>query len=292
LPHDTHGSEANGSMTKAVHHISGFFDHWAPFSTQAEYDNAGLLLGSEQQQVTGILTCLDVTEAVADEAIAAGCNLIVAHHPLIFRKLARINPDTPQGSLLYKLIRHDIAVLAVHTNLDAAKNGVSFVLAELLGIQNPVFLTHHDEDKSTGFGVFGQLGTSLTLPGFLDHVCKSLGTSAVRYAYGQHTASEQPAPANTEPIRTVAVCGGTGVSLASAARKAGAQAYVTADIKYHEYFDPGLVLIDAGHYETEVPIVNHLTKILLNAFPGVRVQSARTRTNPMHVHISKNFQTQ
>jgi dinuclear metal center YbgI/SA1388 family protein len=277
-------------MTTAIYHISGFFDHWAPFSSQAEYDNAGLLLGSKDQQVHGILTCLDVTEAIADEAIATGCNLIVAHHPLIFRKLARIDPDSPQGALLYKLIRHDIAVLAVHTNLDAAKNGVSFVLAELLGIQNPAFLTHHNDDKTTGYGVYGQLIAPMELTRFLNHVCKTLETNAVRYAAGMHTAGTKP-DVSREQIQTVAVCGGTGVSLASDARRVGAQAYITADIKYHEYFDPELVLIDAGHYETEIPVVNRLTKLILNAFPDMRVRSAQTRTNPMHVHISKDFQT-
>jgi putative NIF3 family GTP cyclohydrolase 1 type 2 len=174
--------------------------------------------------------------------------------------------------------------------LDAAKNGVSFVLADLLGIQNPDFLTHHNEEKTVGFGVYGQLKKSMDLLRFLDHVCKSLGTPAVRYASGHHTAEIQN-DKTPQTIRTVAVCGGTGVSLALAARQAGAQAYITADIKYHEYFDPGLLLIDAGHYETEIPVVNHLTKVLQNAFPGMLVRSAQTRTNPMHVHIGKDFQT-
>ena len=266
-------------MSVAVQHISDFFEHWAPLSTQAEYDNSGLLLGSNKQKITGILTCLDVTDDVADEAIKLNCNLIVAHHPLIFRKLSRISPDTPQGALLYKLISANIAVLAVHTNLDAARNGVSFVLAELLGIQSPVFLSHHDENGTTGYGVFGALNETMSPDTFLNHVCHALGTQAVRFAND----------ARTKSIRTVAVCGGTGVSLAREAKKAGADAYVTADIKYHEYFDAGLLLVDAGHYETEAPIVNHLQHLLSARFPDTPVHSTSITTNPMQVFLRNSF---
>ncbi|MCC5926407.1 MAG: Nif3-like dinuclear metal center hexameric protein [Bacteroidetes bacterium] len=266
-------------MSVAVQHISEFFDNWAPFSTQAEYDNSGLLLGSKKQKVTGIITCLDVTERVVDEAISRHCNLIVAHHPLIFRKLSRINPDNPQGALLYKLIQANIAVLAVHTNLDAAQNGVSFVLGELLGIQNPVILSHQNEARTIGFGVFGELETPMQTDIFLQHVCLQLGTTAIRFANDNKISS----------ITKVAVCGGTGVSLAGEARKAGADAYITADIKYHEYFDAGLLLVDAGHFETESPIISHLQHLLSSQFPQTPVYSTSHSTNPMQVYLRNNL---
>ncbi|KPP94598.1 MAG: hypothetical protein HLUCCA01_08035 [Bacteroidetes bacterium HLUCCA01] len=260
----------------AVHHISEFFEHWAPFSTQAEYDNAGLLLGSQHQLITGILTCLDVTDAVVDEAISKNCNLIVAHHPVIFRKLARISPDTPQGALIYKLIQANIAVLAVHTNLDAAQNGVSFVLADLLGVRNPEILAPADASGTTGFGVIGQLDEPVTREDLLNRICSVLQTPAVRYA--DNFKDDQ--------LSTVAVCGGSGVSLAREARKAGAQAYITADIKYHDYFDTGMVLVDAGHYETEVPIVAHMARQISRKFPDLVINPTETVTNPMQVHIA------
>ena len=263
-------------MSLTVKHISDFFEHWAPFSTQAEYDNSGLLLGSHSQTVSGILTCLDVTTDVVDEALKQNCNLIVAHHPLIFRKLSRINPDTPQGSLLYKLISNNIAVLAVHTNLDAAQNGVSFVLADRIGIQNAEFLTEHDTDGTTGFGVYGSLDQSYPVNDFLNRVCKALHTNAIRFS------NDLDAKAT---IRTVAVCGGSGVSLAKAARSAGADAYVTADIKYHEYFDCGMLLVDAGHYETEMPIIQHMRDKLAHAFENTPIRSTTVITNPMQVHV-------
>lgn len=262
--------------TTAVHHISEFFNHWAPFSTQAEYDNAGLLLGSQHQLITGILTCLDVTEAVADEAIARNCNLIVAHHPIIFRKLARIDPDTPQGALIYKLIQANIAVLAVHTNLDAAQNGVSFVLADLLGVRNPEILAPTDDSGTIGFGVIGQLDETLARDALLNRICSTLQTPAVRYADDFQG----------DRLSTVAVCGGSGVSLAREARKAGAQAYITADIKYHDYFDTGMLLVDAGHYETEIPVVAHMARQLKRKFPDVTIYPTESVTNPMQVHIA------
>lgn len=265
-------------MSYQITHISEFFNSWAPFSTQAEYDNSGLLVGSQSTQINGILTTLDVTHEVVDEAIQHGCNLIVAHHPLIFRKLSRISPDTAIGSILYKLIKNDIAVLAVHTNLDAALNGVSFVLADRLSLTDQEFLTHHDTEKTYGYGVIGNLPESMSPATFLDFVCNRLGTSAVRYA------------GKTTSIRRVAVCGGTGISLASDASRLNADAFVTADIKYHEFFDfPDLLKVDAGHYETEVHIAGHITERLLDKFSDVKVITSAVRTNPMNVHHSTDY---
>lgn len=274
-------------MTLNVHHISEFFDHWAPFDTQTEYDNSGLLIGSSKMPVSGVVTCLDVTEQVVDEALSRNANLIVAHHPLIFRKLSRINPDDHQGALLYKLISSGIAVLAVHTNLDAARNGVSFVLAECMGLESLKLLTHHDTDGKTGFGVVGLLPTRMAGPDFLNHICNSLGTKAVRYSAGTHTMTE--GITNSPDISKVAVCGGTAVSLLKDAKKAGADAFVTADIKYHEYFDPGLLLVDAGHFETEQPVVAHMAAKLSDAFPELPVHPFDEPVNPMQVFISPNF---
>lgn len=265
-------------MKVTVDHISEFFEHWAPFSTQAEYDNSGLLIGSPTLTVSGILTCLDVTEAVVDEALSLKCNLIVAHHPLIFRKIARINPDTSQGSLLYKLIQNNIAVLAVHTNLDAASNGVSFVLGDVLGLQNAQFLHFHDADKTHGYGVIGQLDKPLEKSAFLKHVSQRLNTPSIRFS------------GDVDVVKTVAVCGGTGVSLASKAQRSGADAYITADIKYHEYFDiDKMLLVDAGHYETESPIIQHLQRKLSIAFETVTVKATSVVTNPMQSFINPDF---
>lgn len=262
-------------MSKQVRHISDFIESWAPFSTQAEYDNSGLLIGSKNSAITGILTCLDVTESIVDEAIAHNCNLIVAHHPVIFRKLQRIDPDTDQGSLLYRLIRNDISVLAVHTNLDAAHGGVSFVLADRIGLVGQEFLSWHDEEQTHGYGVIGSLRSPLHQSDFLNHICDVLETPAIRFA------------GSAPQVSRVAVCGGTGISLASVASAKKADAFVTADIKYHEYFDyPGMLKVDAGHFETEIHIAGHLAKRLSEAFSDLHIMTSSVQTNPMKLHIS------
>lgn len=265
-------------MKITVHHISEFFETWAPFKSQAEYDNSGLLIGSENQPISGILTCLDITEDVVSEAISLKANLIVAHHPLIFNKISRINPDSDQGSLIYRLISNNIAVLAVHTNLDAAQNGVSFVLARTLGLSHTEILSYHDAENRHGYGVIGELPEATSAEAFLDRVCTSLKTVSVRFS------------GKSDSIQRVAVCGGTGISLASEARKRGAQAYVTADIKYHEYFGySDLLLVDAGHYETEFPVADHLRKELSEKFPELPVFVTQSVTNPMRVHVNQSF---
>ena len=262
-------------MSYQITHISEFFNSWAPFSTQAEYDNSGLLVGSQTTQVNGILTTLDVTNEVVDEAVKQRCNLIVAHHPLIFKKLSRISPDTSVGSILFKLIKNDISVLAVHTNLDAAQNGVSFVLADQLSLTDQRFLTHHDTDQTHGYGVIGNLPKPMSRDPFLDFVCTQLGTTAIRYA-GEATQ-----------ITRVAVCGGSGISLASEASQSHADAFITADIKYHEYFDfPDLLKIDAGHYETEIHIAGHIARQLTQQFRDLKVITSDVSTNPMNIHHS------
>lgn len=254
--------------------IIEFFDTWAPERTQMENDNTGLLVGSPRQQVTGVLTCLDVTPEVVEEALSHQLNMIVAHHPIIFQKLARINPDDTTGQLLYTLIRNNLLIYAAHTNLDAAMNGVSYVLAETLGLTDLSFLA--PESDTHGFGVVGTLAEPMVAGAFLAHVGHKLGAKHMR-----HSGSAQR-------ITRVAVCGGSGAALIGAAKAAGAQAYVTADIKYHDYFHGtgDFLLIDAGHYETEFPAVDRMRERLSGAFPGLPVRATSCVTNPLQTHPS------
>ena len=119
-------------MSVKIRQITTFLNQWAPPRVKMDYDNVGLLVGDPQASVSSILTCLDVTEEVVSEAISNGTELIVAHHPLIFSKIGSINPTNEQGRIIYKLIKNDIGLLVAHTNLDAALDGVSFVLANML----------------------------------------------------------------------------------------------------------------------------------------------------------------
>lgn len=262
-------------------HILEFLEEWAPQSTKLEYDNVGLLVGNEDQEVSSILACLDVTPEVVDEAIALEADLIVAHHPLIFRKLSRITSSDATGSLIFRLIRNDINVIAAHTNLDAAPGGVSFVLASRLGLIDVHFLKTedapvHPRGRETGFGMIGMLPEPMELPDFLEMVSDRLENAGLRYA---------GSPAQ---IRKVAVCGGAGSFLADEALRQGADAYVTADLKYHEFFTASdtFLLVDAGHYETEVPVVKALCDRLRDRFPELEVHHTSVNTNPVH-HVFK-----
>ncbi|TYP93857.1 dinuclear metal center protein, YbgI/SA1388 family [Fodinibius salinus] len=345
-------------MNIQVRHISTFLNQWAPPSTKLDYDNVGLLVGDPDQEISRALTCLDVTLDVVGEAIQNDCDLIVAHHPLIFNGIDRINPTNEQGKITFKLIKNDIALIAAHTNLDAALDGVSFVLAQQLGLENLQFLDssynisrkivlttdHSDEDSvlkllnyysaeeahyyevkgkkdgqrtyeaimdehhvadlkselekngllhegsfqvmevaspsnNVGMGVVGfYRNKGLTKQQFLDGIADALNVKAVRYS------------GSVDRIKKVAVCGGAGVSLARQAVGQGAQAFVTSDIKYHDYFTDtdDFLLIDVGHYESEVPIVAALKQELTEAFEQLDVFETGINTNPMQVFIPDN----
>lgn len=347
-------------MNVQVRHISTFLHKWAPPSTKLDYDNVGLLVGDPNQDVSRILTCLDITLDVVDEAVQNGCDLIVAHHPLIFKSIDRINPTNEQGKIIYKLIKNDISLIAAHTNLDAALDGVSFVLAQSLGLENLKFLdksynisrkiiltTAHSDSESVlkllnyysaeeahyykvegrkegqytyeaimdehnvsdlkkelrkngllhrgsfqvmevaspsnnvGMGVVGfYRDKGLTQQDFLKVVAEALNVEAVRFS---GTANR---------IKKVAVCGGAGVSLVRKAIGQGAQAFVTADIKYHDYFTDteNFLLVDVGHYESEVPMVAALQQELSEAFEQIDVLQTQVATNPMQVFIPDHNQ--
>ncbi len=341
-------------MTVKVSHINNYIEAWAPSSTKLDYDNVGILFGSPNHTVSKLLLSLDLTPEVVDEAVNKGCELILTHHPIIFRGVKNINPDTQQGEALYKAIHNDIALIAAHTNLDAARGGVSYALAEILSLRNLAFLSEEyftrrrilaeitgnqvsqlkselhrnfdltpmsvsDQESNNkvlievntdswqvsevlkmiarftengsgdiqvlkaelatpniGMGVIGNLPDhGMETDEFLDYVASKLELKAFRYT------------GKPDIVRTVAVCGGAGVSLASVAQKKGAQAFVTADVKYHDYFldDPSFLLMDVGHYESEIPIVPVVQRRLQQAFPELEVIPTSVCTNPMNVHM-------
>ncbi len=322
-----------------------------------DYDNVGLLVGEQNHQVNRILVCLDVTEEVVDEAIKKQCELIVSHHPLIFKKLSRINPTDEQGRIIYKLIRNEIALLSAHTNLDAALDGVSFVLANNLGLDDLQFLernysvsrkitlttTFEDTEavlkllnyysaeeahfftvdgrkeglkcfeaiidahnvgslKNTleregllkkgsfqelemaspsnnfGLGVIGTYPEDGIAKGeFLHLVCRALEVNAIKYS------------GDVGRIRKVAVCGGAGVFLKGSAIASGADAFVTSDIKYHEYFTEkqDFLLVDVGHYESEFPVVEAIRKELSEGFEELEVYATESVTNPVRIYTTE-----
>jgi dinuclear metal center YbgI/SA1388 family protein len=348
----------------------------APLAYQESYDNAGLQCGNPQQEITGVLIALDCTPAVVDEAIRRGCNVVVAHHPLIFKPLKRLTGVNEVEQTLLKAIRHDVALYAAHTNLDNVRHGVNRKLADKLGLQNVRILdpkagllaklvtyvppTHTEavlaalyaagagqvgqysgcsfrtdgtgtftpgagtkpylgepgqpettaeqrvevllplhlqqaalralrqahpyeevaydiiplanENQDVGSGMVGELPEALSPPAFRQRLKEALGVPVVK-----HTDFDRP-------IKRVAICGGAGSFLIGKARAAGADAYVTGDLKYHEYFqaEGQLLLCDVGHFESEQFTGEIFRDLLTDKFGSTfALFIAETYTNPV-----------
>jgi dinuclear metal center YbgI/SA1388 family protein len=231
---------------------------WAPRHLAWERDNIGLLIGAATAPVHRVLVCLDVTPETVHEAREREADLIVAHHPLIFHPLRSIRTDDVAGRMLVDLLGAGISVIAMHTNADAAEQGLNIALAAKLGLENvrPLEAPRGD-DSRTGLGAVGSLATPMSHDTFLQHVRSMLGCENLRFSCVDAPRS----------ITTVAVCGGSGSGLIGDAIRAGADAYVTADLTYHAFQDHRhtLLLVDAGHYETEAVFVERCAEVLEEA---------------------------
>lgn len=246
----------------------------APPHLQESYDNAGLIVGDPEDQARGVLFCLDSTEAVVSEALEKGCNLIVAHHPIIFRGLKRINGASYIERTVIRAIRHNVAIYAIHTNLDnVLHRGVNAKIAEKIGLLNTRLLAPKAGFTDIGAGITGTLPAAMDETAFLGMIKRVFRADCIR-----HTALRG------KPVLQVAVCGGSGSFLLPDALKSGADAFVTADFKYHEFFDAEdrLVIADIGHYESEQFTIELLYDIFHEKFPTFAAHCTNSDTNPVH----------
>ena len=232
----------------------------APLELQMDFDNAGFQLGRSNREVRRVLLALDVTDAVAEEALAFGAELIISHHPLIFSPLKAVTDADPVQKRVLFLIENDIALISMHTNLDIAEGGVNDVLIRLLGAEPETAL------DSSGCGRIGRLPEALPLSAFLERCKDVLGVPTLRYAGGG------------ERVSKIAVMGGSGGGSLEDAVSMGCDAYVTSDVKYHQFqqaAERGLTLIDADHFYTENPIIPALADLLRGEFPAVEFRVSR-----------------
>lgn len=363
-----------------IDNITSFLETFAPASLQETYDNAGLLTGNGDWECTGIITTLDTTEAVIREAIETNCNLVVAHHPIIFGGLKKITGKNYVEKTVIAAIKNDIAIYAIHTNLDNVLTGVNGKIADLLGLVNrsilqpktgmlkklvtfaPVEMAEHvrnalfaaeagrmgnysecsfgiigdgtfkaGEDtqpfvgakgsrhtekevrlemvfpawlendllkallashpyeevpydiyllenrfQQTGSGLAGELKEAMPATAFLQQLKKTFNLTVVR-----HT------PLLDKPVKNIALCGGAGSFLIGAAVSAGADFYITGDVKYHEFFDANdrLVIADIGHFESEQYTIDLLFDILREKFPNFAVLKTGVKTNPVNYFV-------
>jgi dinuclear metal center YbgI/SA1388 family protein len=363
-------------VSELVRHI----EQLAPPSLQEAYDNAGLIYGNPEMELTGVLIALDATEAVIEEAIRKNCNLVLSHHPIVFSGLKRINEKHYVDRALVKAIRHQIALYACHTNLDNTIHGVNGAIAAAFDLQQVSILapksgqfiqlsvyvpnTHLDQVKSalfeagagklgnyaacsfssTGLGSFtpiegaqphiGSLGIHTTVEETkLELIFPVWAQSKVVQALHQAHPYETPAynlftinnvnpeigsgvmgylpkaiseldwlaqvaktcqvpvvrhsPLLGKQIEKIAICGGAGSFLIKQAQSLGADALLTADLKYHEFFEANnqILLTDPGHFESEHFTIDLLYKIIQEKFPTFAVLKSSIRTNPVHYYL-------
>ncbi len=362
--------------------ITFFLESLAHSSLQENYDNAGLITGDKNWNCTGITCSLDATEEVINEAIVNQCNLIVAHHPIIFKGLKKINGKDYIEKAIIKSIKNDVAIYAIHTNLDNVVKGVNGKIAQMIGLQNVTVLLPKEStlkklfifvpvDKAEkvrnaifkagggqignysecsfnaeGIGTFkanestnpyvGEIGNQhkenevkieVIFPYWLEkdivsaikkahpyeEVAYDLVTLSNKYTdVGSGLIGELPEPVNEtnfltqlkeifnlqvvrhtallrKPVKKIALCGGAGSFLVSTALAAGADVYITADMKYHEFFDANgrMVIADIGHYESEQFTIDLLAEILEQKFPNFAVLKTKVQTNPVRYFIGE-----
>jgi dinuclear metal center YbgI/SA1388 family protein len=360
------------TIKDVIHYLESF----APRQYQETYDNSGLIAGNPLAEVNAILVSLDCTEEVVEEAINTQCNLIVAHHPIVFKGLKKLTGSNYVERTIIRAIRADIAIYAIHTNLDNIHTGVNRKIAEKIGLKNLKILspknnvltklvtfipTENTEQVLNALYVAGagQIGNythcSFTIEGTgtfrpneqaTPHIGKKLEQESVRemraevifpshlegkvvaalrkshpyeeVAYyltalqnenqevgagmiGELDKDEEPlaflqrlkvcmdlqiirhTKLLNKPVKKIAVCGGSGSFLLQQAIRAGAQAFVTADFKYHEFFDAEdhLIIADIGHYESEVFTKELLQEVLIKKFPTFAINFSTTVTNPI-----------
>ena len=359
-----------------VKDICNFLEQIAPRSLQESYDNSGLLVGNKEQEIAAVLISLDCTEAVVEEAVAKGCGLIVAHHPIIFGGLKKLTGENYVERTVIKAIQSNIAIYAIHTNIDNWHLGVNYKIAQRLGLSNTKVLqplsqkllklvtfvpnkqkeevanalfaagagdignySHcsfslpgegtfmandkanpfvgtinqlHTEAESrlevvlpiwkksqvvaallaahpyeevaydlyalqnttqlAGSGLIGDLDKPLAPSAFLNHLKMSMELEVIRFT----TLKRQ--------IQKIAVCGGAGSFLIKAAKAAGADAFVTADVKYHEFFDAdqAIMIADIGHFESEKFTKTLLSELILEKFPTFAILLSGNNTNPIN----------
>lgn len=218
-------------------------------SLQEPYDNCGLQVGDPEAGCNRILLALDFRASVLEEALAKKADLIITHHPFLFQPLQSIDGSHGRGRLIYRLIQNQISLFAMHTNLDKVPFGVNGVLATAFDLRERIFL-EPDASEAAGLGYVGFLPVPVSLEDLAQMVKETLDLPYIRYCGDAG-----------RPLRRIAVLGGSGASLAAAAARLGAEAFISGDFKYHDAdtaAELGIALIDAGHYHTEVGVLGPL----------------------------------
>ncbi|MCL1935489.1 MAG: Nif3-like dinuclear metal center hexameric protein [Defluviitaleaceae bacterium] len=244
----------------------------APQSLALEWDNVGLLLGNYEKNIKKILLALDINDDVLKEAILQKCDMIITHHPIIFKSIKKITTYDTIGRYIIEIIKNDICLFSAHTNLDICNNGLNDILFHTLELENKGHLKEITNEFS--LGRIGDTKTSYTLKDFAKFVSEKLDVDIVRFV-GDENAK----------IKKVALCGGASSDreMFYIAKNKGADVYITGDIRYHESYDAqaiGLNLIDATHFATENIVIGHIKKYLDKHFKDLDIYLSNIYLQP------------
>ncbi|MCQ2969847.1 MAG: Nif3-like dinuclear metal center hexameric protein [Clostridium sp.] len=251
--------------------IIKLIEDFAPKYIKEDFDNVGLMVGDKNREVSKILLALDCTNEVIEEAKINDIDLIITHHPLIFRKPSSITTDTLQGSKIMELIKNDIALYSVHTNLDSAENGMNETIAKLLGLKESKLIEVNLKNNKAGIGRVGLLEEEVSIESYAKKVISELGIKHARLVKGNESA------------KRIAVINGSGQDFISKAVAMGADTIVTGDTTYHfasDYKEMGINIIDIGHFGSEWTVFLKVMQRLYKDFKQVEIIESKKCEDP------------
>ena len=269
------------NMSVRVQDVIDALEDFAPLPLQESYDNAGLQVGLTGAEVSGALLCLDVTEEVIAEALELGCNMIVSHHPLIFRGLKHLTDEDTVQRCVRMALQNDIAIYSAHTNLDSAIDGVNYMMAERLGLVDVVLLQPRQvsvgvgaqaRSVQAGSGVIGYLPDGEDSLVFLQRVKQAFGVECLMHN-----------ELLSRPVHSVAICGGAGDFLLQEALNMQADAFLTGEMHYHQYFghDGQIQIGVLGHYQSEQYTMDIFNSVISERCPRLPIFKTTVCTNPI-----------
>ena len=257
----------------SLHQLIDFLREFAPPDLAESWDNVGLLIGDPANEISSVLTCLTLTPNVAEEAIARQAQLIVTHHPVLFRPVKQLTTATSEGRMLLSLIRADVAVYSPHTCYDSAVDGINQQLARSFGLQEIQPLRPRHIDQPVGSGRFGRLPRPVSMSELIQQTKSVLGISQLQYV----------GRLDRVVTKLAIACGAAAEFLADAAR-CGCEAFLTGEARFHACLEAeaaNVAMILPGHYATERPAMLQLATILKSRFPQLVAQASENENDPV-----------
>lgn len=250
-------------------YIAEAIEAFAPLYLQENWDNSGFCIGDAGSEVSSAIVGVDCTEELMKEALEAGADMVITHHPLIFEGLKKISQSTATGRTVMSAVKNGITVYACHTNMDKVIGGVSGTAAAALGLKDVKVL--ETDVNGYGLGVIGNLPVSMQCKEFLSLLKSAFGVKIIRHS--------KPIE---KTVTKVALCGGSGASLIGIASAEGADIYVCGDISYHNFYAPdNMMIADIGHFESECKIADVICGIVREKFPNFAIYTGKSSVNPV-----------